>query len=86
MDFKKFAYPGASQWPITSIQVQEAIVVQNENRCSATGVTERPARAEDLIRDSVTNLPYINTEHLVELKLIKTFMNWAMKECEGIDC
>jgi hypothetical protein len=60
--YTRFAYPGASQWPITFVQVREAIVVVNADGCTETKVHERQATAEELQPGENNSPPKINSK------------------------
>jgi hypothetical protein len=58
--YTRFAYPGASDWPLTSIQAREAIVSQDADSCTEAEVHEREATAEDLQPGENNSPPKIN--------------------------
>ncbi|KAJ5848907.1 CAZyme family GH18 [Penicillium rubens] len=85
--YTRFAYPGASEWPLTSVQAREAIVNAKMGSCTETEVREQEATEADLNAGENNSPPNINTEHLIEVKLMALFMQWAVKgdNC-AVDC
>ncbi|KAJ5537862.1 Chitinase II [Penicillium frequentans] len=84
--YTRFAYPGSSKWPATSIQVREAVGLVNSESCTNTEVEEREATTEDRAPGPGNSSPEVNTEHLIEIQLMGIFMQWAVTEGNcGID-
>lgn len=60
--YTRFAYPGAGEWPATSIQVREAIVLANSGSCTSTTVEEQEASTEDRKPGENNSPPAINSK------------------------
>jgi hypothetical protein len=60
--YTRFAYPGASEWPLTSVQAREAIVNAKMGSCTETEVREQEATEADLNAGENNSPPNINSK------------------------
>lgn len=60
--YTRFAYPGSSEWPATSVQVREAVGLVNSESCTNTEVEEREATTEDRAPGPGNSSPEVNSK------------------------
>ncbi|THC90472.1 hypothetical protein EYZ11_010063 [Aspergillus tanneri] len=81
--YTRSAYPGGSEWALTTAAARQAVDLDQREMCVNTRVRERPLREGENVPHNVQ----LNTEHVIEIKLINEFLEWAQNDpkCD-VDC
>ncbi|CAG8001798.1 unnamed protein product [Penicillium salamii] len=99
----RFAYPGSKDWlqlktkdskkdPRKKETIDQTVDVADSAECANTAVRQRTATTQELDPEKISGgkdpVPEVNTDHPIEVKLIRKFMEWAIiaGNCAGVDC
>ncbi|KAJ5320264.1 hypothetical protein PENANT_c010G10893 [Penicillium antarcticum] len=93
--YKRFAYPGSGQWlpkgnedpdPRKHTALSQAVVNKDKADCKNTQIEEREAATTELKPGTDGSDPEINTDHVIAVKEIGQFLQWAIQRGCAIDC
>ncbi|KAJ5559038.1 CAZyme family GH18 [Penicillium sp. DV-2018c] len=101
IQWTRFAYPGSKDWlelktkdakknPKKKKTIDQTVDLDTSDDCGNTAVRQRTATTQELNPEKPEGgdapEPEVNTDHPVEVKLIRRFMEWAILNCASVDC